>query len=165
MGELRAALDPYLVGASPVSVKSLLALVLSCVVGALLGCSGGAPPGPEQLPTVPAAGTVTYNGNPLPNADVSFQHSEGKVTATAKTDAQGKFALKAYGEKEGAPAGSYTVTVSVSTAQEIEPGVLAPEPPGGFKSPIPTKYGSASTSGLKVEIPAEGSTDLKVDLQ
>lgn len=146
-------------------MKSLCALLLGCIVGALLGCSGGDPEGPEKLPTVPAGGTVTYQGNPVANADVSFQHSEGKLTSTGKTDAAGKFSLKSYGADEGAPAGSYTVTVSVSGAQEIEPGVLAPEPPGGFKSPIPAKYGSATTSGLKVEIPAEGSTDLKVELQ
>ena len=145
--------------------SKLLLVVLSGLVLTLAGCGDGGPTGPEELPTVPAGGIVTYQGNPVPNADVSFQHSEGKVTATAKTDADGKFVLKAYGEKEGAPAGSYKVTVSVSGAQEIEPGVLAPEPPGGFKSPIPAKYGSTATSGLTIEIPAGGSTDLKVDLK
>jgi len=143
----------------------LFALVASLLLVSLVGCGGGEPPGPEKLPLVPAGGTVTYQGNPLANADVAFQHSEGKVTPSGKTDAQGKFTLKSYGEESGAPAGSYTVTVSVSGSQEIEPGVLAPEPPGGFKSPIPAKYGSSTTSGLKVEVPAEGSTDLKVELQ
>ncbi|WP_425614147.1 carboxypeptidase-like regulatory domain-containing protein [Anatilimnocola sp. NA78] len=143
----------------------ILAVVLSSVVLSLVGCTGGGPAGPEQLPTVPAAGTVTYQGSPIANADVSFQHSEGKVTATAKTGSDGRFALKSYGEKEGAPAGKYTLTVSVSGAQEIEPGVLAPEPPGGFKSPIPAKFGSTTTSGLSLEIPPAGSTDLKVELK
>lgn len=141
----------------------MLAVVLSSMVLSLAGC-GGPPPGPQQLPVVPAAGTVLYRGNPIANADVAFQHSEGKVTATAKTGADGRFTLKSYGEKDGAPAGKYVVTVSVSGAQEIEPGVLAPEPPGGFKSPIPAKFGSTATSGLSQDIPAAGSTDLKVEL-
>lgn len=144
--------------------SKIFAVVLSSLVFSLAGCTGSGPAGPEQLPTVPAAGTVVYQGNLIANADVSFQHSEGKVTATGKTGPDGRFVLKSYGEKEGAPAGKYLVTVSVSGAQEIEPGVLAPEPPGGFKSPIPTKYGSTATSGLSVEIPAAGSTDLKVEL-
>jgi hypothetical protein len=144
--------------------SKIFAVVLSSLVCALAGCTSGGPSGPEQLPTVPAAGTVVYQGNLIANADVSFQHAEGKVTATGKTGPDGRFVLKAYGEQEGAPAGKYLVTVSVSGAQEIEPGVLAPEPPGGFKSPIPTKYGSSTTSGLSLEIPAAGSTDLKVEL-
>lgn len=146
-------------------MSSKLLVVLAGLLLSLAGCGSGPPPGPEELPTVPAAGTVTYQGNPVANVDVAFQHSEGKVTATAKTGADGKFTLKSYGEKEGAPAGNYAVTVSVSGVQEIEPGVLAPAPPGGFKSPIPTKYGSSTTSGLTMEIPAEGSADLKVELQ
>ena len=146
-------------------MSSKLLLILSVLALPLLGCDSGPPPGPEKLPTVPAAGMVTYQGKPVANADVSFQHAEGKVTPTAKTDASGKFALKSYGEEEGAPAGSYKVTVAVSGVQEIEPGVLAPAPPGGFKSPIPEKYGSATTSELNVEVPAAGSTDLKVELK
>lgn len=146
------------------SAKVFCALIVSGLLVSLSGCGSGDPPGPEKLPLVPAAGRIVYQGQPVANADVAFQHSEGKVTPTGKTDAEGRFTLKSYGEESGAPAGSYTVTVSVSGAQEISPGVLAPEPPGGFKSPIPAKYGSANTSGLKVEIPAEGSTEMTIDL-
>jgi hypothetical protein len=53
----------------------------------------------------------------------------------------------------------------VSAVQEIEPGVMAPEPPGGFKSPIPAKFGNVAESGLTLEVPAAGSTDLKLDLR
>ncbi len=140
--------------------------VLSLVAAAsLVGCGGSEPPGPKQLPTVPAAGTVTYKGQPLANATVACQHLDGQVSASGKSDASGKFTLKSYGDKDGAPAGSYKVSVSVSAVQEIEPGVMAPEPPGGFKSPIPAKFGNVAESGLTLEVPAAGSTDLKLDLR
>lgn len=146
------------------TAKSFCAVLSVVLIAPFVGCGSSGPPGPEKLPVVPAAGTVNYQGNPVANADVAFQHSEGKVTATAKTDSSGHFTLKSYATEEGAPAGTYKVTVSVSGAQEIEPGVLAPEPPGGFKSPIPAKYGSPTTSDLKIEIPAGGSTDIKIEL-
>jgi hypothetical protein len=150
-----------------------VALTSNWVLGALtlvsaaslVGCGGSEPPGPKQLPTVPAAGTVTYNGQPLANATISCQHSDGEAAASGKSDASGKFTLKSYGDKDGAPVGSYKVSVSVSAVQEIEPGVMAPEPPGGFKSPIPAKFGNVAESGLTLEVPAAGSTDLKLDLR
>jgi len=110
------------------------------------------------------SGIVTFQGTPLPNATVSFQHSEGKASSTGKTDAAGAFTLSTYGTNDGAPAGNYSVTVAVSAMQEIEPGVLAPEPEGGFKSPIPPQYANPTTSGLKVEVPAGGKADVKLEL-
>ena len=142
--------------------SSVLALVAAW---SLVGCGPSEPAGPKQLPTVPAAGTVTYKGQPLANATISCQSVSGEAAASGKSDASGKFTLKSYGDKDGAPAGSYKVSVSVSAVQEIEPGVLAPEPPGGFKSPIPAKFGNVAESGLTLEVPAAGSTDLKLDLQ
>ncbi len=143
----------------------LFALVSGFLILVSFGCGAEGPGGPERLPTVPAAGVVTYQGKPLANASVSFQHTSGVVTAGGKTDSDGRFTLSTYGENDGAPAGSYRVTVAVNAVQEIEPGVLAPEPPGGFKSPIPDKYANPDTSGLEVEIPAEGTTDLKIELR
>lgn len=131
----------------------------------LVGCGGGPPPGPAQLATVPAAGTVTMQGKPIANASVSFQHSDGTATANGTTDADGKFTLSTYGTNDGAPVGKYKVTVAVGGAQEIEPGVLAPEPEGGFKSSIPEKYADPAQSGLEAEIPAGGKQDLAIELQ
>ncbi len=144
--------------------KLLLLLASCCLVPWSVGCSD-APPGPEKLPTVPASGVVTYQGQPLPDASVSFQHVDGMVTANGKTDNEGRFTLSTYEAEDGAPVGSYRITVSASAVQEIEPGVLAPEPPGGFESPIPGKYANPTTSGLEATIPEGGKTDLTLDLQ
>ena len=138
---------------------------LSALVVALVGCGSSGPPGPEQLPTVPASGTVMYRGTPIGNASVSFQRSDGKAVSVATTGADGKFSLMTYGDKAGAPAGDYRVTVAVSGAVEIEPGVLAPEPPGGFQSPIPLRYADPTQTDLVVNIPEAGNTSITLDLK
>jgi len=62
-------------GVSPLRAKSLLALFSVCIAIASLGCTPAGPPGPEKLPVVQAGGTVTYQGKPVADASVSFQHS------------------------------------------------------------------------------------------
>jgi hypothetical protein len=157
--------QPLVCGVISLRSNILLALLAGSLAFTTVGCGGSSgPPGPEILPVVPAGGKVLHQGKPLANASVSFQHVEGKVAASGKTDAEGNFKLSTYGTDDGAPAGNYKVTVAVSAIQEIEPGVLAPEPEGGFKSPIPAKYGNPDTSGLTVEVPAGGKSDIEISL-
>jgi hypothetical protein len=118
-----------------------------------------------QLPTSPARGIVTYKGKPVANASVGFISLDNKVRAGGRTDGVGSFVLSTYGQQDGAPPGKYRVTVAVSNVKEIEPGVLEPEPEGGFKSPIPTKYANPSTTDILVEITEGGKNDFTIDLK
>ena len=94
-----------------------------------------------------------------------MQSADGVILARGRTDTAGAFgALSTYGTGDGVPPGRYRVMVAVSGTQEIEPGVLAPEPPGGFVSPIPRKYTSLDTTDLEVEIAAGGEADLVIDV-
>lgn len=108
---------------------------------------------------------MTYQGKPVANASVSFQHADGAATASGKTNAEGRFKLSTYAPDDGAPVGDYRVTVAVSMVQEIEPGVLAPEPEGGFKSPIPLKYANPAETDLQVQVPAGGAPELAIELR
>lgn len=149
----------------------------------LVGCSGG-----NELGTVPAAGTVTLNGQPVDNAVVTFTPSAPPArVAVARTDESGRFEMMTLEPGDGVMPGSYTVGISktdepppvvspVSTAdpddpairdaaykahqEEIEKGIT-PEPP---KDLLPLKYKSPTTSGLTAEIPPGGTRDLKFDL-
>lgn len=131
------------------------------------GCSGGSSSHKDlpKEPTVPVTGMLKYQGKPVPNASINFQSADGKVSARATSDAAGMFTVSTYGGNDGAPAGTYKVVVAVNMTTEISPGVLAPEPPGGFKSPIPSKYANPSTSGLSVEVKASGKNELQIDLK
>ena len=146
--------------------------ILLFAFAASLGCGGSGGDASNAKPlekkkTVPARGIVTFKGKPLDKASVVFMPlEEGKsLPARGSTDGVGSFVLSTYGKDDGAPAGRYKVLVSVSFAVETEPGVLAPEPEGGFKSPIPTKYGNVKTTDILVEVKEGDPNDFKIELK
>jgi len=146
-------------------MKLFLPLTLIVVMAAALGCGSDAPKGPEKISTTPVDGVVTLNGKPAAEVSISLHHSEGKVAPRGISDKDGKFSIATYGKDDGAPAGKYKVTAAKNMTKEISPGVLAPPPPGGFKSDIPTKYESVNTTDISVEIKAGEKNSLKIDLK
>jgi len=97
---------------------------------------------------VPVAGTVTFKGQPLANATVMLIPTVKEVTdrPAAVTDADGAFEL-ACADQDGAPPGSYQVTIVAfepSTDDEVRPA-----------SRIPEKYSNPKTSGLKAVVQEE----------
>ena len=147
------------------TMKLFLPLTLIVVITAALGCGSDVPKGPEKISTTPVDGVVTLNGKPAAEVSVSLHHSEGKVAPRGISDKDGKFSIATYGKDDGAPAGKYKVTAAKNMTKEISPGVLAPPPPGGFKSDIPTKYESVNTTDISVEIKAGEKNSLKIDLK
>jgi hypothetical protein len=121
--------------------------------------------GSEKLPTEPARGIVKYKGKPVAKASVGFQSLDGKVSAWGKTDGVGSFTLSTYGEEDGIPPGKYRVTVAADNTEEIEPGVLAPEPEEGWKSPIPEKYADPETTDILIEVTQAGPNDFTIELK
>lgn len=152
----------------PVAGAACMLLATVGVVANVSGCRRPAATPSAGMPrqgTVPVAGTVRHRGQPVPNATLAMQSADGVILARGRTDAAGAFgAVSTYGTDDGVPPGRYRVMVAVSGTQEIEPGVLAPEPPGGFVSPIPRKYASLDTTDIEVEIAAGGATDLVIDV-
>ena len=146
-------------------MKLFLPLTLIVVITAALGCGSDVPKGPEKISTTPVDGVVTLNGKPAAEVSISLHHSEGKVAPRGISDKDGKFSIATYGKDDGAPAGKYKVTAAKNMTKEISPGVLAPPPPGGFKSDIPTKYESVNTTDISVEIKAGEKNSLKIDLK
>ena len=147
------------------TMKLFLPLTLIMVITAVLGCGSDVPKGPEKISTTPVDGVVTLNGKPAAEVSISLHHSEGKVAPRGISDKDGKFSIATYGKDDGAPAGKYKVTAAKNMTKEISPGVLAPPPPGGFKSDIPTKYESVNTTDISVEIKAGEKNSLKIDLK
>ena len=150
--------------------QAAVAAVLLMV--ALPGC-GGDDSGAENRPqTVPAGGTVTYKGQPVEGATVTFvpnvpfvpgETSDVK-SATAQTDAEGKFQLTTFEAGDGAVPGEYKVTVvkreQVATGTGVDqddPGYdpNAPEPPAP-KHLLPEKYSAPASTPLTQTV-AEGA--------
>ncbi|MBM4005011.1 MAG: carboxypeptidase regulatory-like domain-containing protein [Planctomycetes bacterium] len=62
--------------------------------------------------TVPVAGTVTLDGQPLPNAALAFHSADGKGrAATARSGANGEFKISSYGDGDGIVPGEYKILV------------------------------------------------------
>ena len=104
----------------------------------LVGCGG------EDYPeTIPVRGTVTYEGKPLPDAEIGFYPADGGSgnVGGGTTDANGIYKLTTFEINEGARPGEYDVIVQL------------------FDRPItiPAKYANEKTTPLKANV----STDQK----
>ena len=145
-------------------VRSMHQTVVVAVVMAL-GAIGLAGCGGSTMPKVyPATGTVTWKGEPLADATVSFVPSLG-APSDGRTDAQGKFTIMTNGQP-GARAGACKVTVSKFVG--AAPSTPTPTPEDMMKmyekkkkgevekGEIPVKYGRPDTSGLTAEVTADG---------
>lgn len=145
--------------------RSIILASVSCALMVLVGCGDQGGTKLEKQPTVPARGFVKYKGAPLKDATVTFLSLDGKVSANGKTDGVGSFTLQTYGANDGLPVGKYKVMVAVSGTKEIEPGVLAPEPDGGFKSPIPIKYANPATTDILMEVKEGDKNEFTIELK
>jgi hypothetical protein len=147
---------------------SFLALIL--VSAALAGCSGDPGPQPESVATVPASGVVTFEGKPLADHRVVLMPVDGRRPAMGVTDADGKFTLGTNAEADGAPPGKSKVGIvwvgppmpNVAALQNpIDDPAKMPKP----DVKIPAKYTNPETSELTADIPEDGTSELKFELQ
>jgi len=99
--------------------KKLILGAMGAILVATVGCGGAG------VPVEPVTGIVTYNGQALENADVTFHPAANNErgmqsrASSAKTDAEGRFIIITPFQDgsdvlrlEGAPTGLYTVTVA-----------------------------------------------------
>ncbi len=132
---------------SAASLKSCLAF--ACVASGLMipGCGGEA--APSYPKTYPVQGVVTYKGDPLDDAGISFVPDGGQQRgAVGRTNAEGKFTLMTFVAGDGALPGKYRVTITKSV---VEGGQLTEDssaPSGKTKYLVPAKYSDPSKSGL-----------------
>lgn len=148
------------------SVPATLAATLLSVCGlATLGC--GEPGVPADAATV--KGVVTYNGEPVSGATVTFRSDENR-SAIGKTNEQGEYTLNSPQIPGGAAPGNYTITVTKLEQVETEsiteehPDYGKPRPPAPEpKHLLPKKYGQASTSGLEARI-EQGANTVPLEL-
>jgi hypothetical protein len=135
-------------------------------IGLLLAVGCG--PDTSHLPTtVPASGIVTLDGKPVDGAQVILvPEKEGTTGAFGATDADGKFSLRAYDEKDGAIPGAYKVEVKKTVEVKLDgaAGSLDGGDPVRFDYGVPAKYTDRQTSGLTATIPESGTSDIKLEL-
>ena len=109
----------------------------------MVGCS---PTNALPVKVVPASGTVTYKGQPVASAQLTFHAASPSESAFALTDARGKFQCMTNDSSTGIVPGKYIVSIS--------------KPKGG----IPSKYADAKSALLSVSVKegAENQFDLEL---
>jgi hypothetical protein len=147
----------------------LLATVFALIA---LGCSSRKA-GP--VPVHEVSGVVTYKGQPVVGADLTFFNKELDRSAFGRTDEQGRYRLTTFSINDGAVAGKHIVTIAKSETPAVAPvipDVESPEymPPGlgessmpaqePPKSSFPEKYGSQETSGLIAVVDADAPNEI-----
>ena len=145
-------------------------LLLMVGIALCVGC----PQGVDHPPTHPVTGTVTYNGDPVEGANVTFVATGGGQGAAGVTDASGKYTLTTFASGDGAVAGKYGVKIFKFEVDAADAGGGAagePEEPGGLPDPgvgitggpegapdpgpknlLPEKYNDPGTSGLDATV-------------
>ncbi len=146
-----------------------IGLITTCLLG---GCGGGEKVSKRE-PAFPVSGIVTYKGQPVSGADVTFFCKEKNMSSFARTDDQGKFMLTTYSSFDGAPAGKHIITISkpapsaAATKQvaledpEYNPDAVAKIGTAGEvipKGSIPAKYADARTTDLFAMVTADNQT-------
>jgi len=120
----------------------MLALLLS-------GCGA-------KLKTYPVEGTVTaHDGTPLEGVQVVWRCTDPPLSATAVTDASGRYRLGTLRPGDGAPAGEYELTLAEPQAED--PDAPLPER-------IDPRYNNFATSGLRFTV-EPGSNRFDIELE
>ena len=149
-----------------VSSRFTVTISLAFVVVAM-GCGQSVPTG-KHVPTVAAAGVLTYQGKPLAFYEVKC-FPEDERPAVGLTDEDGNFVLGTNRSNDGAVAGTHQVAVVYVGDPSDQPGNDGPvsgyTPPAPPSIKIDAKYANVKTSGLTLEIPESGATDLSIDLK
>jgi len=156
-------------------MKHLNYFSLLFIVFMLMGCGPSLRPRPGGLPTLaPVSITVTQEGQPLADAQISLVPSDGSKNwfVGGTTDASGKVAVTTYGTQRGAPLGKYKVAVTKELHEGLEEyqAALAKEDQAAANkidvklfSCVEAKYGAAATSPLDIES-VKGTKDYAVDV-
>ena len=136
---------------------------LLCGVAAVslmfFGCGRG---GPE---IVPIEGTVTHNGEPVPNLRIYFVPTEGRPS-WAVSDAKGHFVMDYDADHDGAKVGTHKVWV-IDESSNIDPTAAMSGGARPKRAPanaaVADKYGREKST-LEVEVKkADRNFQLKLD--
>ncbi len=136
-----------------------LRLILLSIAGFMLfhGC------GKPAVVTVPVEGRITYDGGEWPKAGMVFFAPIGAMEGYPRRGGQGRFekdgTFKAttFVAGDGLIPGTYAVNL---LCWDVPPGVPG-KPPKSF---IPDKYLHGKTSGFMVNVPADDSATVVVEL-
>ena len=132
-------------------------------VAVLAACLVGCARGPDGPTLVPVSGTVTLEGKPLSGALVTFIPT-GDTRGTdvsGRTDGEGRYRLATPKGREGAPIGTYKVTVSrllLPDGSEYVPDPAVPPIESPARESLPPHFSDPAQTRLSATVPEGGAT-------
>ena len=155
--------DPSPLGGAAAPPRALRhrAIAALCVtlLAAAAGC--GKKAGPERVAVYPVEGSITFKGQPMPGAVISFHPKapqENVPPPRAEINKDGVLKVSTYDGGDGAPEGEYVVTVLwyklVKNGKDVVAG----------PNVIPQKYTSAERSDLTTVIKGPGPNKIEFQL-
>lgn len=145
---LESMLEKPLIMRRTVVVWGAIFAVLSAFsLSAFSGCGPGRPVWER---TQPISGTITYKGKPIGDAELNFFPEEKEFPETvrpkAKSTVDGKFTVWTYQQGDGAPVGSYKVTV-IHNEVTVSKGTIVAKP-----NDLPPKYARLDSTDIILRI-------------
>jgi len=139
--------------------RMLQFVVCGAACAVVLGCG-------NSSGLVPATGKVTYRGQPLAGATVTFVPTQG-TPAIGVTDDNGEFSVNTR-ELAGVAPGRYTVGItkisSSGDTSNLKPedmkNMMASGQMPTSKNECPAKYAAPQTSGLEAEVTGDKSKNV-----
>jgi len=140
----------------------LLGMTSLLLTGLLAGCGNSAAESPD-LELHPVSGTVTFNGDPLGQASVTFisNGTDAKLSYLGATDETGHFVLKNRQGEAGCEAGQFKVIISKRVLSDGSPMPQEDSPEAAAmaadsKELLPAKFSARDTTELLYDVPAGG---------
>ncbi|WP_166824398.1 carboxypeptidase-like regulatory domain-containing protein [Thalassoroseus pseudoceratinae] len=116
--------------------------IVVCVFGLAAGCSSA----PDDMPDVAeVTGTVTFNGEPLTDARITFQPESGRPSS-ATTGSNGEYTLMYNENTPGAKIGKHKVSISKANDTKDAAGEIIKS-----EEIVPAKYNLETTLEETVE--------------
>lgn len=118
-----------------------------------------------RLRTLPTTGRVMLDGQPVSQATVIFRNDAVPTSPSALTSDDGSFKLQTYKPKDGAPVGTYAVSIAKTTeTQSLPADPEAALPPVEITHHLPKRYRDAKTSGFTAEVTEQGPNTFVLEL-
>lgn len=153
-----------LVGVRVMMPSRIFGVLFSLIVLFFGGCNSDYPQ------TYSVNGTVTLEGEPLPNVIVTFIPEGGGQSATGTGDEQGNFRLSTFAPNDGALEGPYKVAIIPKDPPPM-PGDAVSSPGGAeagggkYTPPFPSRYGLPDSSGFTASVEKGGENTFTFDLK
>lgn len=127
-----------------------------CLVAMALGLGGCGRGKPAGISFATVTGTVTLDGEPLPQAFIRFEPESGRPSF-GRTDATGVYSLRYKGEDWGAIVGAHTVKITTENlSEDTETGEMR-----FVNELLPVTYNARTTLTTVVE-PGENVIDFSL---